>query len=234
MNNHQVVSDQEWLAARKTLLAKEKDFSRQRDELTRQRAEQPWRAVGKEYVFEGPGGKETLADLFEGRRQLLAYHFMFGPDWDEGCKSCSFLADHYDPAIVHLNQRDVTMVTVSRAPLEKLEAFKKRMGWRFKWVSSLGNDFNWDYHVSFTDREQEKGECSYNYDLQPFPSSEGPGISAFYKNDDGKIFHTYSSFARGLDMFIGAYNLLDIAPNGRDEASLAYTMEWVRHHDRYG
>ena len=234
MNNHEVASAEEWLAARKALLAKEKEFSRLRDKLTRERAALPWRAVHKEYVFEGPAGKETLADLFEDRSQLLVYHFMFGPDWEDGCKSCSLLADHYAPAIVHLNQRDVSFVTVSRAPLEKLEAFKKRMGWQFKWVSSLGNDFNWDFHVSFTDEEQERGKCYYNYTETSFPASEGPGISAFYKGDDGQVLHTYSSFARGLDMLIGAYNLLDIAPKGRDEDNLAYTMEWVRHHDRYG
>jgi len=234
MNNHEVASAEEWLAARKALLEKEKEFSRLRDKLTRERAALPWRAVHKEYVFEGPAGKETLADLFEDRSQLLVYHFMFGPDWEDGCKSCSLLADHYAPAIVHLNQRDVSFVTVSRAPLEKLEAFKKRMGWQFKWVSSLGNDFNWDFHVSFTDEEQERGKCYYNYTETSFPASEGPGISAFYKGDDGQVLHTYSSFARGLDMLIGAYNLLDIAPKGRDEDNLAYTMEWVRHHDRYG
>lgn len=234
MNDHQVASDEQWLAARKALLAKEKEFSRLRDQLTRERAALPWRAVQKEYVFHGPAGKETLADLFEDRSQLLLYHFMFGPDWEDGCKSCSLLADHYAPAIVHLNQRDVSFVTVSRAPLEKLDAFKKRMGWQFKWVSSLGNDFNWDFHVSFTDEEQERGKCYYNYTETSFPASEGPGISAFYKGDDGQVLHTYSSFARGLDMLIGAYNLLDIAPKGRDEDNLAYTMEWIRHHDRYG
>ncbi len=159
---------------------------------------------------------------------------MFDPDWPEGCKSCSLLADHYDRSVIHLSQRDVAMVTVSRAPLAKLEAFKKRMGWSFKWVSSLGGDFNWDYHVSFTLEERAEKKTYYNYGVHPFPSSEGPGISVFSKNANGEVFHAYSSFARGLDIFIGVYNLLDIVPKGRDEDNLAYGMEWVRHHDRYG
>jgi predicted dithiol-disulfide oxidoreductase (DUF899 family) len=230
---HKTVSHDEWLAARKELLAKEKEFSRLRDDLSRQRRELPREEVKKEYIFDGPNGKESLAGLFDGRSQLIVYHFMFDPAWDEGCKSCSFIADHYNPSIVHLNHRDVTMVTVSRAPLEKLEAFKKRMGWSFKWVSSFGNDFNWDYHVSFTPEEMQKRQMYYNYTVQPFPSTEGPGISVFQKDEGGAIFHTYSSFSRGLDMFIGAYHLLDIVPKGRDEAALAYGMQWLRHHDRY-
>ena len=234
MENHRVVSPEEWLAARKELLAKEKEFTRLRDELSRQRRDLPWERVEKEYSFEGPHGKETLSDLFGGRNQLVIYHFMFDPDWSEGCKSCSLFADHYDRSIIHLHQRDVTMVTVSRAPLAKLEAFKKRMGWSFKWVSSLGSDFNWDYHVSFTSEEQAEKKTYYNYGIHPFPSSEGPGISVFTKNDQDEIFHTYSSFARGLDILIGAYNLLDIVPKGRDEANLHYGMKWVRHHDKYG
>ena len=234
MSSHNVVPPEEWLAARKELLAKEKEFTRLRDELSRQRRDLPWERVAKEYVFDGPSGKATLSDLFDGRSQLIVYHFMFDPDWSEGCKSCSFLADHYDRSVVHLKQRDVTMVTVSRAPLETLEVFKKRMSWSFKWVSSLGSDFNSDYHVSFTPEEQAKKEMYYNYTRGFFPSSEGPGISVFYKNGQGEIFHTYSSYARGLDMLIGAYHLLDIVAKGRDEDSLAYGMEWVRHHDKYG
>ena len=234
MENHKVVSSGEWLAARKELLAKEKEFTRLRDELSRQRRDLPWERVAKKYSFEGPNGKETLSDLFDGRSQLIVYHFMFDPDWSEGCKSCSLLGDHYDRSVIHLSQRDVAMVTVSRAPLAKLEAFKKRMGWSFKWVSSLGSDFNWDYHVSFTPEEQAEKKTYYNYGVHPFPSSEGPGISVFSKNDQGEVFHSYSSFARGLDIFIGVYNLLDIVPKGRDEDNLAYGMEWVRHHDRYG
>jgi len=234
MTNRTVVSPQEWVAARKELLAKEKEFSRLRDALSQQRRDLPWEKVKKAYAFEGPGGKESLADLFDGRSQLVIYHFMFDPDWDEGCKSCSFLADHYNPSIIHLKHRDVTMVTVSRAPLEKLEAFKHRMGWNFKWVSSLGSDFNWDYHVSFKPEDLEKKQVYYNYTEQSFPVTEGPGISVFYKDESGDVFHTYSSYARGLDMFLGAYHLLDIVPKGRDEAEFSYGMEWLRHHDRYG
>jgi predicted dithiol-disulfide oxidoreductase (DUF899 family) len=233
MAKHDVVSKEEWLAARQKLLAKEKDFSRVRDELSRMRRELPWEKVEKEYVFEGPNGPESLADLFDGRSQLITYHFMFDPEWTEGCKSCSFIADHYNPSIIHLQHRDVTMVTVSRAPLPKLEAFKKRMGWSFKWVSSLNNDFNWDYRVSFKKEDLENRRVYYNYTTQSFPSSEGPGISVFSKDGQGTVFHTFSSFARGLDMFIGAYHLLDITPKGRDEAGFKYGMEWLRHHDRY-
>ena len=230
---HRVVSKDEWLAAREELLAKEKAFSRLRDELSQRRRDLPWEKVEKEYVFEGPDGKESLASLFEGRSQLIVYHFMFDPEWSEGCKSCSFIADHYDPSIIHLKHRDVTMVTVSRAPLAKLEAFRKRMGWNFKWVSSLGSDFNWDYHVSFKPEDVAAKQVYYNYKVQSFPVAEGPGISVFYKDEAGTIFHTFSSFSRGLDMFIGAYHLLDIVPKGRDEAGFTYGMEWLRHHDRY-
>jgi predicted dithiol-disulfide oxidoreductase (DUF899 family) len=180
----------------------------------------------------GPNGKETLGDLFEGRSQLILYHFMFDPAWDEGCKSCSFMADNYNPLIIHLKHRDVTMVTVSRAPLEKLEAFKKRMGWDFKWVSSLGSDFNSDYHVSFTPEQYEKGEMNYNHQVgKAFPVIEAPGISAFYKDESGQVFHTYSAFARGLENLIRAYNLLDIVSKGRDEGGFKYGKEWLRHHD---
>lgn len=234
MTTHKVVSKQEWLAARSELLAKEKEFSRLRDELSQRRRDLPWEKVEKKYVFEGPHGKESLADLFEGRTQLIVYHFMFDPEWNEGCKSCSFIADHYNPSIVHLKHRDVTMVTVSRAPLPRLEAFKKRMVWSFKWVSSFGSDFNWDYAVSFKPEDVAKKQVYYNYKTQSFPAAEGPGISVFHKDEAGAVFHTYSSFARGLDMFIGAYHLLDIVPAGRGEAGLIYGMEWLRHHDRYG
>ncbi|MFQ5993449.1 MAG: DUF899 domain-containing protein [Acidiferrobacterales bacterium] len=234
MTNHAVVSHEQWVAARKKLLAKEKEFSRLRDALSQQRRDLPWEKVEKEYVFEGSDGKESLADLFDGRSQLIIYHFMFDPDWEEGCKSCSFLADHYDPSIIHLKHRDATMVTVSRAPLRKLQAFKRRMGWNFKWVSSLDSDFNWDYQVSFKPEDTEKKQVYYNYAMQSFPVAEGPGISVFFKKKSGDVYHTYSSYARGLDMFIGAYHLLDIVPKGRDEAGLSYGMEWLRHHDRYG
>jgi predicted dithiol-disulfide oxidoreductase (DUF899 family) len=233
MEQSKVVSPAEWLAARKELLKKEKEFTRLRDELSRQRRELPWEKVEKSYVFDGPKGKETLADLFGGKSQLIIYHFMFGPEWKEGCPSCSLLADHIDGAVVHLAQRDVTLLAVSRATLPQIEAFKKCMGWRFKWVSSSGSDFNYDYHVSFTKDEVTKREMYYNYEMQEFPSEEGPGASVFCKNGAGEIFHTYSTFGRGADMLIGAYNYLDLVPKGRDEDALPFTMAWVRHHDRY-
>jgi predicted dithiol-disulfide oxidoreductase (DUF899 family) len=233
MIDHTVVSQEEWLAARKKLLEKEKEFSRLRDELTKLRQSLPWERVDKEYFFEGPSGKESLSGLFDGKTQLIIYHFMFDPEWNEGCKSCSFIADHYNPAIVHLNHRDVSMVTVSRAPLEKLEAFKQRMGWSFKWVSSLGSDFNWDFHVSFTPEQLRQGEMYYNYRVGKFPTTEAPGTSVFTKNERGEIFHTYSAFARGLENFLTTYTWLDLVPKGRNEGSLKYGMEWVRHHDRY-
>jgi predicted dithiol-disulfide oxidoreductase (DUF899 family) len=234
MNHSKVVSRDEWLAARKQHLKKEKEFTRLRDKLSAERRELPWVKVEKNYVFDGPKGKETLADLFDGRSQLIVYHFMFGPEWEQGCPSCSFLSDHIDGSVVHLAHRDVTFVVVSRAPLPKIEAFKKRMGWRFKWVSSYGSDFNFDYHVSFTKDEMAKGKVYYNYDMNAFPSDEGPGISVFYKDGTGDIFHTYSSYARGLDMLVGAYNYLDLVSKGRDEAELPWTMAWLRHHDKYG
>ena len=229
-----IVPQAEWLTARKELLSKEKEFTRLRDELSRQRRELPWEKVEKEYVFDGPSGKETLADLFGDKSQLIVYHFMFGPGWREGCPSCSFLSDHLDGALAHLAARDVSLVVASRAPLAQIEAFKKRMGWQFKWVSSYGNDFNYHFHVSFTKEEVAKGQMYYNYVMQPFPSEEGPGTSVFYKDGSGHIFHTYSSYARGLDMLVGTYNWLDLAPKGRDEEGLAHTMAWVRHHDKYG
>jgi predicted dithiol-disulfide oxidoreductase (DUF899 family) len=229
-----VVSQAEWLEARKELLKKEKEFSRLRDQLTRQRQELPWEKVVKSYVFEGPKGKETLADLFGGRSQLIVYHFMLGPDWKEGCPSCSFISDHIDGSVVHLAARDVRLVVVSRAPLAQIEAFKRRMGWRFHWVSSNANDFNYDYQVSMTKEELAKDEVYYNYGMQKFPSEERPGTSVFIKDAAGNIFHTYSSYARGLDILIGAYNWLDLTPKGRDEEGLAHGMAWVRHHDKYG
>src|SRR2546426_6659500 len=228
-----VVSQAEWVAARKELLRKEKEFTRLRDQLSRERRELPWEKVEKKYVFDGPGGKESLGDLFGGKSQLIIYHFMFGPEWKEGCPSCSFNMDHTDGALVHLGQRDVTFVAISRAPLPKIQAFKERMGWRFKWLSSYQNDFNRDYHVSFTKDEMTKGKVYYNYDMLEFPSEEAPGASVFYKDETGGIFHTYSTYARGLDMLVGAYNYLDLAPKGRDEDGLAFTMAWVRHHDKY-
>jgi predicted dithiol-disulfide oxidoreductase (DUF899 family) len=234
MEPHKIVSRDEWLVARKAHLMREKELTRLRDQLSAERRELPWVKIEKNYVFDGPKGKETLADLFGGRSQLIVYHFMFGPGWEEGCRSCSFLVDHIDGALVHLEHRDVSVVVVSRAPLPELEAFKKRMGWRFKWVSSYGSDFNSDYHVSFTKDDIAKGKTYYNYEVRESPSEgEAPGISVFYKDGAGDIFHTYSCYARGGDSLIGAYNYLDLTPKGRDEDALAFTMAWVRHHDRY-
>jgi predicted dithiol-disulfide oxidoreductase (DUF899 family) len=229
-----IVSREEWLVARKQLLAKEKEFTRLRDQMSAERRALPWVKVDKNYVFDGPNGKETLADLFDGRSQLIIYHFMLGPEWEEGCKSCSFLADHIDGSVIHLAHRDVTFVVVSRAPLPKIAAFKKRMGWRFKWVSSYGSDFNSAYHVSFTKDDLAKGATYYNYQVRASQSEgEAPGVSVFYKDGTGGVFHTYSAYARGLDMLVGAYNYLDLTPKGRDEEGLPFTMDWVRHHDRY-
>jgi predicted dithiol-disulfide oxidoreductase (DUF899 family) len=233
MEGPRVVSQAEWLAARKELLSKEKEFTRMRDELSRQRRELPWEKVEKAYLFEGQNGKETLADLFGGRSQLIVYHFMLGPGWQEGCPSCSFISDHIDGSVVHLAARDVRLLVVSRAPLPQIEAFQKRMGWRFKWVSSFGSDFNYDYQVSATKEELAKGQVYYNYAMQQFPSEERPGTSVFYKDAAGNIFHTYSSYGRGLDILIGAYNWLDLVPKGRDEEGLQHGMAWVRHHDKY-
>ncbi|MGA3081342.1 MAG: thioredoxin family protein [Terracidiphilus sp.] len=229
-----VASHDEWIAARKAFLAKEKEFTRLRDELSRQRRQFPWEKVEKQYLFDGPRGKETLAELFDGRSQLIVYHFMLGPGWKEGCPSCSYLADHFDGPAIHLANRDVTLAVVSHAPIHEIEAFKRRMGWRFHWVSSFDSDFNYDYHVSFTPEERAAGKVDYNYDQMAFPSEEGPGLSVFFQDASGEIFHTYSSYSRGLDIIVGAYNFLDMAPMGRDEEGLAHSMAWVRHHDKYG
>ena len=228
-----IVPHAEWVSARKELLRKEKEFSRLRDELSGRRRELPWEKVEKQYVFDGPKGKETLADLFQGRSQLAIYHFMFGPGWKEGCPSCSFLADHFGGAIVHMAARDLAFAVVSRATLPEIEAFKKRMGWNFKWVSSNANDFNHDYQVSASKEETAGGPVYYNYEMQQFPSEERPGASVFYKDGAGEIFHTYSTYARGLDILLGAYNWIDLTPTGRNEEGLGHTMAWVRHHDRY-
>jgi len=234
MEPHKVVSHDEWIAARKTHLAEEKAFSRARDALARKRRELPWEKVQKNYAFDTAQGKQSLADLFGGKTQLIIYHFMLGPGWEAGCPSCSFLADHFDGAVVHLAQRDVSFVVVSRAPLSEIEAFQRRMGWRFKWVSAFGSDFNSDYQVSFTPEEKASGKVFYNYEfIDSFPSEERPGASVFYKNAAGEMFHTYSTYGRGLDILLGTYNFLDLAPKGRDEDGLAWSMAWVRHHDRY-
>jgi len=228
-----VVPRAEWLAARRELLRKEKEFMRLRDELSRQRRALPWEKVQKQYAFEGPSGKETLADLFAGHSQLIVYHFMFAPGWKEGCPSCSFLADTFDGSAVHLAHRDVTFLAISRATLPELEAFKQRMGWQFKWMSSFGSDFNLDYCVSFSDEQKAAGKVFYNYDTLDFAVAELPGMSVFYKNESGEIFHTYSSYSRGLDPMIGTYQWLDLTPKGRDEEGLAHSMAWVCHHDKY-
>ena len=229
---HQVVSRDEWLKARMAHLAAEKELTRRRDELARQRRELPWEKVEKNYVFEGPNGPETLAGLFAGRSQLIIYHFMLGPNWEEGCKSCSLLADHFDAPQVHLAHRDVSFAAVSRAPMPRIQAFQNRMGWRFRWVSAFGTDFNRDYGVQFT-KEELAGEVTYNYKKMRFGLEEAPGVSVFYKDEAGEIFHTYSAYQRGLEGLMGTYQFLDLVPKGRDEEGLAFSMSWVRHHDRY-
>jgi predicted dithiol-disulfide oxidoreductase (DUF899 family) len=233
LKHQKVVPHDEWVAARKEFLAKEKEFTRLRDELSKQRRELPWESVEKQYSFDGPNGKETLADLFAERGQLIVYHFMFGPGWEEGCRSCSFIADHFDGMTIHLANRDVKLVVVSRAPYAEIAAFKKRMGWKFKWVSSFGSDFNYDYAVTFTKEQLATGQVSYNYSVQGFPSEEAPGASVFAKDGNGQVFHTYSSFGRGTDILVGTYNYLDLVPKGRDEDGLNFSMAWVRHHDQY-
>ena len=232
MTDHPVVSQSEWLAARKSLLAKEKAFTRLRDEMTAEQRALPWVKVEKNYVFESNNGKVSLSDLFEGRSQLIVYHFMFHPDWKAGCKSCSFWADNFNPAVAHLHQRDVSLVAISRAPLATLNAFEHRMGWSFPWVSSAGNSFNRDFEVSFTPDEAKDGG-NYNFGTRRFKGEEAPGLSVFYKDKDGTIFRTYSTYSRGLDMLNGTYHLLDIVPKGRDEDALSYPMAWVRLHDEY-
>jgi predicted dithiol-disulfide oxidoreductase (DUF899 family) len=235
MSTHQVVSREKWIEARRTHLQHEKELTRLRVKLSAERRELPWVKVDKDYVFDSSQGKVTLADLFDGRSQLIVYHFMFHPDWREGCPSCSFVVDHLDGTIPHLAARDVSLVIVSRAPLAKIEAFKKRMGWRFRWVSSFGSDFNYDYHVSFTPEQKATGKVDYNYTMDEFTRDEGPGTSVFYKDPEtGEIFHTYSAYARGVEPLMVTYALLDVVPKGRDEDQLGFSMAWVRHHDRYG
>lgn len=233
MAEPKAVSREQWLAARKALLAKEKALSRQRDELARERRALPRVRVEKNYVFDAPQGKRTLAELFGTRSQLIVYHFMLGPGWEAGCKSCSFLADHFEGALPHLAARDVSFVAVSRAPLAEIEVFRKRMGWKFPWLSSHGSEFNFDYHVSFRKEDMAKGKLEYNFALSDVTIEELPGASVFCKDASGAVFHTYSTYARGLDIMLGAYNWLDIVPKGRDEEGLEFTMAWVRHHDKY-
>jgi predicted dithiol-disulfide oxidoreductase (DUF899 family) len=228
-----VVPNKEWTKARLELLAAEKEFTRQRDALTRRRMAMPWERVEKSYQFEGPEGVLSLADLFDGRSQLIVYHFMFSPDWEEGCKSCSFWADNFNCIPIHLNHRDVTFTAVSRAPLAKINAYKKRMGWSFPWVSSYGSDFSFDCQASFTPEQIAEGEAYYNYEVRPSTMSDDVGTSVFYRNDRSEMFHTYSCYSRGVDMLNGAYHYLDLVPKGRDEADLNFPMQWVRRHDQY-
>jgi len=230
--NHTVVTRDRWIAERKQLLAREKELTHLRDQIARERRALPWVRIEKNYVFDTPEGRRTLAELFEGRRQLMVQHFMLGPGWEQGCKSCSYMADHTDGMNVHLKHRDVTFVAVSRAPLAEIERFRQRMGWQFKWVSSNGTDFNYDFGVSFTPEQVTRRNLGYNYGTSPHVNDELPGVSVFYKDDAGDIFHTYSTYGRGVEVMMGTYNMLDLTPKGRDERE-GHGMEWVRHHDRY-
>jgi len=231
--NHPVVSRDRWIAQRKQLLAREKELTQLRDQIARERRALPWVRIEKNYVFEAPEGRRTLAELFADRRQLMVQHFMFAPGWKQGCPSCSFMADHHDGMLAHLANRDVTLLAVSRAPLADIERFRQRMGWQFKWVSSQANDFNYDFDVSFRPEQQAKGEVYYNFGLRRFPTEEAPGVSVFYKDDAGDVFHTYSTYGRGVEVMMGTYNLLDLVPKGRGERDVGHKMAWVRHHDRY-
>jgi predicted dithiol-disulfide oxidoreductase (DUF899 family) len=228
---HSVVSHDQWVAARVALMDKEKAFTRLRDELSRERRELPWEKVTKEYVFEGPNGRQTLAELFAGRSQLVVYHFMFNPAWNEGCPGCSFWADNFDGIDVHLAHRDITFLAVSRAPLAKLEAYKRRMGWGFTWVSSGGSDFNYDFQASFDPEAAKSGAAEYNYRTGVKVGEDMPGVSVFYKDEGGDIYHTYSAYSRGIDVLNGAYHYIDLTPKGRDEDGRG--MYWLRRHDQY-
>jgi predicted dithiol-disulfide oxidoreductase (DUF899 family) len=234
MQPNPIVSEQQWVAARKRLLDKEKQLTKLREELSAERRALPWVEVTKRYEFEGPDGIESLTDLFGGHSQLIVKHFMFGPGWAEGCVGCSFHADHMDGANLHLGQRDVTLLAVSRAPFAEIDLFKQRMGWRFKWVSSYGSDFNYDFHVSFRPEEVATGRGYYNYEVRDVQIDELSGLSVFYKDEGDRIFHTYSTFARGAEVLLGTYNYLDLVPKGRDETGPRGNLsDWVRHHDRY-
>lgn len=229
MNDHKIVTQKEWIEASAALLAKEKELTRRRDEVSLLRRELPWVRVEKSYVFDGPDGKETLSNLFAGRSQLITYHFMFAPG-NEGCPGCSFVSDHIDAANLHLAHHDVTLLAVSRAPLAELLPFKKRMGWGFKWVSSAGSEFNYDFGVSYTRDELDRDKVLHNFTIQKLKGEEQPGLSVFYKDQAGNIFHTYSSYERGLDILLGTYNYLDLTPRGRNESS---PMDWMNFHDKY-
>lgn len=226
-----VVAPEQWLAARRELLREEKEFNKQRDRLSARRRELPWVKIEKPYAFESLDGRVTLPDLFEGRSQLIVYHFMLGPGWEEGCKACSFVADHLAAAEVHLKAKDITFTAISHAPLAEITTFKTRMGWSFPWVSAFGSDFNQDFKVSFTPEEMASGKVDYNFRLTEVPVEELPGLSVFARDDDGNVYRTYSTYSRGLDLLIGTYNLLDLTPKGRDEGESG--MSWIRHHDRY-
>jgi len=230
---HTVVSRDQWLKARKDFLAKEKAFTHARDQLSAERRALPWVKLDKTYLFDTPEGKKSLGDLFGEHNQLIVYHFMLGPGWIEGCPSCSYLADHFDGMLPHLAQRDVTFTAISRAPLPEIEAYQRRMGWQFPWASSHGTDFNFDFGVSFELDNNGHANGTYNYQEQDINSEEMPGLSAFYKDENGDVFHTYSAYARGLDSLVGTYNFLDLAPKGRDEDKLPWSMAWVRRHDEY-
>lgn len=233
LGEHRIVSREEWLGERKRLLQREKELTRLGDQVAEERRALPWVRVDKEYSFDTRDGGRTLAELFEGRRQLLVQHFMFAPGWQQGCPSCSYMADHADGMRAHLENRDVTPVAVSRAPLDEIERFRRRMGWAFRWVSSHGSDFNYDFGVSFTPQQVAQGTVHYNYGPEPYAQEEWPGVSAFYRNDAGEIFHTYSTYGRGVEVMMGTYRMLDLLAKGRNERDVAHKMEWVRHHDRY-
>ena len=229
-----VVSREKWVDARRKLLREEKEYTHMRDRIAAHRRELPWVKVDKAYSFDSPRGPVSLSDLFNGRSQLAIYHFMLGPEWGEGCPSCSFIADHLEPTVVHLQARDVTLAVVSRAPIAEITPFKKRMGWSFNWVSSARNDFNFDYHVSFSEEEMARKTVYYNYQLTEFPNDEAPGMSIFAKDAQGNIYHTYSTYGRGVEQFMGTYTILDLVPKGRDEEEAKfYKMDWVRYHDSY-
>ncbi len=230
--DHPVVSSDQWISQRKALMAREKELMRLKDQVAAERRALPWERVEKDYVFDTPDGPRTLAGLFGGRRQLMVQHFMFGPGWEQGCPSCSYMADHTDGMKVHLANRDIAFVAISRAPMADIARFRQRMGWQFDWVSSNQSDFNFDFGVSFSKEDHARGQVYYNYGTVAFPSQEAPGISVFYKDDAGVIFHTYSTFGRGVEVMMGAYNMIDLTPKGRDENG-PHKMDWVRHHDRY-
>lgn len=230
---HPVVTHDQWITERRALLQREKELTRLRDELAQQRRALPWRRIEADYRFDTPAGKRSLAELFDGRRQLVVQHFMLGPGWQQGCPSCSFMADHIAGARLHLQQRDITLMAISRAPLAEIERFRQRMGWEFPWASSYGSPFNHDFGVSFTAEERARGEVCYNYEQQALSEEEVPGISVFYQDDAGQVFHTYSTYGRGVELMMGTYEFIDITPRGRDEDGLSYPMAWVRHHDRY-